>query len=213
MFFSVLDSQFADAVREISTTLPSEARNVFLRTPEGLETPAFKVLKETDEVRKREDNRCGQLGLRGNGGVEGLFLVSDADHRVDSSIYRIWVCGVFHVCQYQIRQYDSYTICSTKMSSASSSSPVLGSPSSTGTAFNTLASYLFGYNARRESMAMTTPVEIRKAGADSYTMSFVMPSKFTTGNAPAPNDDKVTLSDTANEVVATKEFPGEECSQ
>ena len=42
----------ADAVREISSTLPSEARNVFLKTPEGLETPHYHLLAETEEVRK-----------------------------------------------------------------------------------------------------------------------------------------------------------------
>lgn len=42
----------ADAVREISSTLPSEARNVFLKTPEGLETPHYNILAETEEVSK-----------------------------------------------------------------------------------------------------------------------------------------------------------------
>jgi hypothetical protein len=49
--------------------------------------------------------------------------------------------------------------------------PVLGSPATTGTAFNTLASYLFGANSKSESMAMTTPVEIRRGGGE-YSMSF-----------------------------------------
>lgn len=84
----------------------------------------------------------------------------------------------------------------------------MGSPTSTGTAFNTLASYLFGSNSRRESMAMTTPVEIRKGGADSYTMSFFMPSKFSTSNAPPPSDDRVTLTDLPTEILAAKDFPG-----
>lgn len=42
--------QLADAVREISSTLPSEARNVFLKTPEGLETPSFRLLADTADV-------------------------------------------------------------------------------------------------------------------------------------------------------------------
>eukprot|EP00952_Eustigmatos_sp_NYUAD-ZCMA_P003310 14478-Eustigmatos_ZCMA.PRE.1 len=54
--------------------------------------------------------------------------------------------------------------------------PVLGSPMVTGTAFNTLASYMFGDNSGREAMAMTTPVEIRKDARATYSMRFVLPS-------------------------------------
>ena len=106
-------------MREISTSLPSEARNVFLKTPEGLETPSFRVLHEGDG--------------------------------------------------YDIREYDSYTVAYTEMGSGGEggggggeAGPVLGSPTMTGGAFNTLASYLFGYNEAKASLAMTTPVEIRK---------------------------------------------------
>ena len=44
-------TQLVDTVREIGSSLPSEARNVFLRTPEGLETPHFRLLHEGDGVR------------------------------------------------------------------------------------------------------------------------------------------------------------------
>lgn len=43
--------QLVETVRELGTALPSEARNVFLRTPEGLETPHFRLLHEGDGVR------------------------------------------------------------------------------------------------------------------------------------------------------------------
>ena len=57
--------------------------------------------------------------------------------------------------QYEIREYDSYTVAYTDMgaggadavgmeSGGGGDSPVLGSPAMTGGAFNTLASYLFG---------------------------------------------------------------------
>lgn len=45
--------QLVETVREIGSSLPSEARNVFLRTPEGLETPHFHLLYEGDGVRWR----------------------------------------------------------------------------------------------------------------------------------------------------------------
>jgi hypothetical protein len=40
-----------ETVREIGSSLPAEARNVFLRTPEGLETPHFRLLHEGEGVR------------------------------------------------------------------------------------------------------------------------------------------------------------------
>lgn len=44
-------TQLVDSVRDIGSSLPSEARNVFLRTPEGLETPHYRLLHEGDGVR------------------------------------------------------------------------------------------------------------------------------------------------------------------
>jgi hypothetical protein len=35
-----------------------------------------------------------------------------------------------------------------------------------------------------------------------------MPSKYSTANAPAPVDARVTITETGKEVVAAKEFPG-----
>lgn len=46
-------NQLVETVRELGSALPSEARNVFLRTPEGLETPHFRVLYEGEGVRMR----------------------------------------------------------------------------------------------------------------------------------------------------------------
>ena len=88
--------------------------------------------------------------------------------------------------------------------------PVLGSPTATGGAFNTLASYLFGSNDARENLAMTTPVEIRKEGGvdDSYEMRFIVGSKYTTETAPRPADPKVRLTTTPRERLAARKFPG-----
>lgn len=51
--FTQKTKQLVETVREIGSSLPSEARNVFLRTPEGLETPHFHLLYEGDGVRWR----------------------------------------------------------------------------------------------------------------------------------------------------------------
>lgn len=86
---------------------------------------------------------------------------------------------------------------------------MLGSPAATGSAFNTLARYLFGYNQQKEAMAMTTPVEIRRsAERDTYSMSFVMPSRYGRENAPRPVETSVRIGTTRQETVAAREFPG-----
>ncbi|EWM28188.1 soul heme-binding protein [Nannochloropsis gaditana] len=161
--------ELAETLREVSTALPSEARNVFLRTPEGLETPSFQVLHE------------------GHG--------------------------------YEIREYDPYTVAYTEMGSSdakagsTSAGPVLGSPTMTGGAFNTLAGYIFGANEAKTNMAMTTPVEIRKdaqhrGAGEAYSMRFIMASPYTTETAPRPMDSKVRLTTTARERLAAREFAG-----
>lgn len=119
-------------MREIGSALPSEARNVFLRTPEGLETPHFRLLHEGEGVR---------LWV-----CIWMYVCMDVDRRAPIT--------TTHIHQkYEIREYDSYTVAYTDMTGAASASastsaeadaPVLGSPALTGGAFNTLASYLFG---------------------------------------------------------------------
>jgi hypothetical protein len=91
--------------------------------------------------------------------------------------------------------------------------PVLGSPTMTGGAFNTLAGYIFGANEAKTNMAMTTPVEIRKdaqhrGAGEAYSMRFIMASPYTTETAPRPMDSKVRLTTTARERLAAREFAG-----
>ena len=103
---------------------------------------------------------------------------------------------------------------SSPSSSSSSSGPVLGSPTMTGGAFNTLAGYIFGANEAKTNMAMTTPVEIRKeahhrGGGEAYSMRFIVSSSYTTETAPRPVDSKVRLTTTPpRERLAAREFAG-----
>jgi len=103
---------------------------------------------------------------------------------------------------------------SLESSPSSSTGPVLGSPTMTGGAFNTLAGYIFGANEAKTNMAMTTPVEIRKeahhrGGGEAYSMRFIVSSSYTTETAPRPVDSKVRLTTTPpRERLAAREFAG-----
>ena len=58
---------------------------------------------------------------------------------------------------YEIRDYEAYTVASTVMEEGEDLA-------TTGSAFNTLAAYLFGANKESKSMTMTTPVATTSLG-------------------------------------------------
>jgi hypothetical protein len=80
------------------------------------------------------------------------------------------------------------------------------------TAFKTLAAYIFGENkkqkAENEPMAMTSPVLLEKKSKKSWTMSFVLPSHYTRGKAPAPKDGNVKLRDVKSYYAAVVTYSG-----
>jgi len=99
----------------------------------------------------------------------------------------------------EIRKYTAFTVAKT--------------PSMGGTGFNTLASYLFGGNEEKQTMAMTMPV-ITTVGAkpadgvSAGTMQFVIPVAASR-EPPTPRpDDDVTVDRVPERLVAVKAFPG-----
>ena len=113
---------------------------------------------------------------------------------------------------YEVRQYEPYSVCRAEFESSSGSS---GSSSSGGTNdmdmdmvvgsqnFNTLAGYIFGDNSEDEALAMTTPVFTR-----GNSMEFVLGEGRTSESAPLPKNPKVALVDVPGETVAARAFPG-----
>jgi hypothetical protein len=89
-------------------------------------------------------------------------------------------------------------------------------------AFRVLASYIFGGNAPRESIAMTTPVSAKPAGTSiamttpvsavsadgSWIVSFTMPRQWTMQTLPVPNDPRVTLVEVPAAAFAVRTFNG-----
>lgn len=122
---------------------------------------------------------------------------------------------------YEIRRYSPYSVCSTAIDSEVSDTNM--DLLSTGRSFNTLASYIFGENSKKEETAvdssdqdtvitkisngekltMTTPVII-----GSGAMSFVLPKYVNVESAPVPNSDKVFLRDMPSELIAVRTFTG-----
>ncbi len=89
-------------------------------------------------------------------------------------------------------------------------------------AFRILAGYIFGGNAPRASIAMTTPVSARPAGeriamttpvsaapgTGGWTVSFTMPSAWTLATLPAPTDPRVELVEVPGATWAVRAFKG-----
>jgi hypothetical protein len=73
--------------------------------------------------------------------------------------------------------------------------------------FRRLARYIFGGNAARHELAMTTPVTIAPR-AGSHTVAFVMPPGLTRGSLPYPDDSRIELVDVPARRVAVLRYRG-----
>jgi hypothetical protein len=151
-------SEFAQAVQQ-------ELRNVFSKTPEGLETPSFELV---------------------------------ADDRVG----------------YELRRYPAMLVAEADMSiPMDSATTEVEAASAMGKSFNTLATYLFGKNSSGLPMAMTTPVIVDQLSNNSGSMSFIVPSKFSSDRdlvptPVAPVSGSVSIEERPGAVYAVAEFTG-----
>jgi hypothetical protein len=102
--------------------------------------------------------------------------------------------------EYEIRLYPSTTMARVTMNATSYKE--LASPG-----FRKLANYIFGGNKSETNIAMTTPVHININDTAS-SMSFVMPSEYTSNNLPQPTDSSVSIFTTEEEFVAVTSFGG-----
>lgn len=102
--------------------------------------------------------------------------------------------------EYEIRFYPATTMACVTMKATSYKE--LASPG-----FRKLANYIFGGNQSKTNISMTTPVHMNINDTAS-TMSFVMPSKYTSNNLPQPNDSSVSIFTSEEEFVAVTSFGG-----
>lgn len=102
--------------------------------------------------------------------------------------------------EYEIRLYPSTTMASVTINAKSYKE--LASPG-----FRKLVNYIFGGNKSKTNIAMTTPVHMNINDTGS-SMSFVMPSEYTSNNLPQPNDSSVSIFTSEEEFVAVTSFGG-----
>lgn len=90
-----------------------------------------------------------------------------------------------------------------------------------GKAFRILANYIFGDNETKSDIEMTAPVVqkpaqsteiamtapvVQTADANGWTMTFMMPRKYTLETLPVPKDDRVKFEQVEPKLMATIEF-------
>lgn len=102
--------------------------------------------------------------------------------------------------EYEIRFYPATTMACVTMKATSYKE--LASPG-----FRKLANYIFRGNQSKTNIAMTTPVHMNINDTAS-SMSFVMPSEYTSNNLPQPNDSSVSIFTSEEEFVAVTSFGG-----
>ena len=116
--------------------------------------------------------------------------------------------------KFQVRQYEPTIVAEVE---------VTGDMRRAGNSgFRPLADFIFGNNTARDEIAMTAPVTRVKSekiemtapvtrvanGDDTWTVAFVMPSKWTMETLPRPNNPDVTLREVPGELIATIKFSG-----
>jgi hypothetical protein len=75
------------------------------------------------------------------------------------------------------------------------------------TGFRVLAGYIFGGNAEGEKIAMTVPVAQTPEG-DQWTVSFMMPARFTKDTLPAPRSDAIRFVEAGTSRQVVDRFAG-----
>lgn len=129
---------------------------------------------------------------------------------------------------YEIREYASYIVAETTVSGVESRNQAARK------GFPIIAGYIFGDNTKKDKIAMTVPVNAEDGasekiamtvpvntekiamtvpvntqegvGGGTYTISFVMPSKYTLETLPEPNDKRVMLREVSARKVAVRRF-------
>jgi SOUL heme-binding protein len=73
--------------------------------------------------------------------------------------------------------------------------------------FRLLAGYIFGGNATGEKIAMTVPVAQTPA-AEGWTVSFMMPARFTMDTLPTPRNDAIRFVNAGPSRQVVERFNG-----
>ena len=139
-----------------------------------------------------------------------FFLNSCVSVGIEKAKYTV----IERIGNFEIRQYKSQIIAETIVDSDFDNAGNI--------AFGKLFNYISGNNRKKESIAMTTPVN-QKAGSEKISMtapvnqqisenkwviSFLMPSKYTMETIPEPLDPNITLREINPRKIAAFRYSG-----
>lgn len=99
----------------------------------------------------------------------------------------------------EIRAYGPHLLAEVKVSGTRQGAIQSG--------FRLLAGYIFGGNAEGEKIAMTVPVAQTPDGGD-WTVSFMMPARYTQDTLPTPRDDRVRFVEVGPSRQVVERFSG-----
>jgi hypothetical protein len=100
---------------------------------------------------------------------------------------------------FEIRDYPALVVAQTEAPGGRDAAAYAG--------FRTLAGYIFGANARRQSIAMTAPV-VQAASGAGWTIRFGMPEGLALEALPRPDDPGIRLAVLAPSRLAVVRFSG-----
>ena len=123
-------------------------------------------------------------------------FMSISTSKIEKQQYRV----IKKEAGFEVRYYPPATLATIKSSAKS-----YRELSSAG--FRKIAGYIFGNNESSTKIAMTSPVHM-DINKNESSMSFVMPSKYSSKNLPRPNDVNVEIHESPEEYVAAIEFGG-----
>jgi hypothetical protein len=132
--------------------------------------------------------------------VVGLFIASQllmSYYSSDIEMPKYTVLKKYD--NFEIRQYESMIVAQTTM-------PANTYKKSANMGFRRIAGYIFGNNKQKQEIAMTAPV-FMEMGEDTK-MAFVMPSKYSLAELPAPNSSSVSLVQVEPKKYAVVRFSG-----
>ena len=99
-----------------------------------------------------------------------------------------------------LRLYPAHTLISVDIRGDFGTAGVRG--------FGPLISYISGSNSTAQKIAMTAPVVQAPRGGEDHTISFVLPEGMSPGDAPVPEDSRVTVHEEGPRHVAALRFSG-----
>lgn len=116
--------------------------------------------------------------------------------------------------KFELRLYQPYLTSQVKVSAADYRAAARRG-------FSPLANYIFGGNTSMQKINMTAPVTsepssekiamtapVTVSGSGTYTVSFVIPAKYTLDSLPIPRDERVTFKQHPEKLVAVVKFSG-----